>query len=184
MRGAEAVLSRSTFEGKECLIKERIEKKYRNKELDEFLRKGRTRREARILKRCAEIGINCPKVYETDEYKIKISFIGGERAPESEKVLREAGKVLAELHNGSIIHGDFTLANLVRTGDKIYVIDFGLGYFSHKIEDKAVDVFTMLRSLHSEKHRNVFLEEYSGKCREGKKVLNRIKVIEGRVRYS
>lgn len=184
MRGAEAVLNHSTFEGIPCLIKDRIPKSYRIKELDLFLRKFRTKREAKLLRRATEIGVPCPLVYEVGEFSIKLSFLEGDRPKENKKNAKDAAEILAKLHSSDIIHGDFTFANLLLCKGKMYVIDFGLGSFSHKIEHKAVDVFTMLLSLHDRELRKLFLDSYLANCKEPEKIKSRLEHVSKRVRYS
>ncbi len=98
---------------------------------------------------------------------------------------REAGALLARLHEADIIHGDYTPANLIESKDRksIFVIDFGLGFVSNDIEDKAVDVFTMLRSLQGPQGKAAFLEGY-GMYRRSGEVAGRVKEVESRVRYA
>lgn len=91
----------------------------------------------------------------------------------------EAGRILARLHEADIIHGDYTPANLIKD-DRIHVIDFGLGFISSDIEDKAVDVFTMLRAIDE---KDAFLEGYTAYGKAGS-VLKRLKKVEKRVRYA
>lgn len=202
MRGAEAVVSHSTFEGKPCLVKDRIPKSYRIKELDVSLRKRRTKREAKLLRKALEAGVPCPAVLETSEFTIKISYLEGDRPEENRKNIKNAAQLLAKLHSLDIIHGDFTFANLLllserrnvhnckRSGasfpckGKMHVIDFGLGSFSHKIEHKTIDVFTMLLSIHDKKFRKVFLDSYLVNSKDSEKIKERLEHVSKRVRYS
>ena len=62
--GAEAKIYSTSVKGLACIIKERIKKRYRLKEIDEKLRKARTRHEASLLARAARSGVNVPKVVE------------------------------------------------------------------------------------------------------------------------
>ena len=57
-QGAEAILER---EG-DLLYKKRIAKPYRHEKLDEFLRKTRTKREVKVLKLAANLGILVPEI--------------------------------------------------------------------------------------------------------------------------
>ncbi|MBD3210586.1 Kae1-associated serine/threonine protein kinase [Candidatus Micrarchaeota archaeon] len=180
MKGAEAVLRKSTLLGKPVVIKDRISKKYRIKKLDEKLRRERTRAEARLLHRAKLAGADCPVVLEVKEFSLTIGFIEGKRPEMTQSQALKAGKMLADLHDSDIIHGDYTPANLILGGETLYVIDFGLGFVSSDIEDKAVDVFTMLRAI-SEK--DSFLEGYSS-CKKAKSILKRVKAVEKRVRYA
>ena len=113
---------------------------------------------------------------------ILFSFIPGKLASEVKlngKDLGEFARILAKLHSSNIIHGDFTPANLI-IGKKISVIDFGLGFFSHKLEDKAVDVFTMRQAL-GKKDGGKFVKSYF--LYGEKAVLERMEVVEKRARY-
>ncbi len=184
MKGSEAILTRSFFEGKECVVKNRALKKYRNEKLDIFLRKKRTKSEAKILKRLNDEKISAPKIYFFDDFSITMEFLHGARADENGKNIKEAGLILSKIHSIDIIHGDYTFANLMEAKGKIYVFDFGLGYFSSKIEDKAVDVFTMLLSLHDKKHKEIFLDSYFSSCKDSEKIKKRLDAISKRIRYS
>ncbi len=147
MRGAEAVVNRTVFLGRNAVVKDRISKKYRAKGLDEKLRQSRTRVEARILNRAKTAGVKCPTVLKVDDFSITMTFMEGKRPVMSKEESIEAGRILAMLHSAGIIHGDYTPANLLKSGKGLSVIDFGLGFFSNYTEDQAVDVYTMLRAI-------------------------------------
>lgn len=182
MRGAEAVVSRGNFIGREVVVKDRISKKYRIKSLDEKLRRSRTKVEARLLHRAKTADVKCPVVMKVDDFTITMTFIEGKRPGMNKKESKEAGKILARLHSAGIIHGDYTPANLLKKGNELFVIDFGLGFFSDYIEDKAVDVYTMLRAL-DEKEKKEFLKGYKT-YKKSNSVFRRLKDIEKRVRYA
>src|SRR3989344_5944050 len=143
-QGAEAVIKLS----KNKIIKERIKKNYRIKEIDEKLRKFRTKRESNILKKA--VFVNVPKVYNTNEKDMIIEmeyikgillkdFLNKNNLNEILKICNLLGNNIAQLHDHEIIHGDLTTTNLILKDDKVYFIDFGLAFISHKSEDKAVD---------------------------------------------
>lgn len=184
MKGAEAVITKSTFQGKPCFVKERIPKEYRIEELDLSLRKRRTKREAKLLKKAVDSGIRCPEVFEISQFSIKFSIIKGKRPEETKENMKKAAEILAKLHSINIIHGDFTFANLLLSKGKMHVIDFGLGSFSHKIEHKAIDVFTMFLSLHDKGLRAEFFESYLRNSKDKEKIKERLERISQRVRYS
>lgn len=190
-KGAEAVVSFSKLLGKKVIIKNRVIKKYRAKELDLNLRKIRTRIEARLLHKSKLAGVLCPTVLSVDDFSIIMTYVAGKRPTSSnQKIFRIAGQYLAKLHNANIIHGDYTPANLLvcknsgknKQSDPLYVIDFGLGFFSTDIEDKAVDVLTMLKAI-NEKCGKAFLLGYKlhSKYRQ---VMQRIEQVKSRVRYA
>lgn len=185
MRGAEAVLRKGTLLGRNVVIKERVKKSYRAAALDKKLRIERTRNEARLLHKAKLAGVSCPTVLEIDEFEITMDRIAGKRPEMNKKNAAECGKILAKLHAADIIHGDYTPANIMQNGNEMYVIDFGLGFISQDIEDKAVDVFTMLRSISDEKIRNVFLDGYKSIAKDkAETVFTRVNQVEKRVRYA
>lgn len=186
MRGAEAVVKVVDFIGHRAVCKSRVPKAYRAGALDRKLRAERTRVEARLLNRAKLAGVSCPTVLMFDEFELVMSFVEGSRPKMDAVEAREAGKILASLHKEDIIHGDFTPANLIERGGKMHVIDFGLGFVSSDIEDKAVDVFTMQRAL-GESGKAGSVEAFIGGYMDypkAEKVLSRVKEVEKRVRYA
>ena len=187
-QGAEAIL----YQEKNKLIKERIPKTYRIKEIDDKLRKFRTRREGKILEKAS---INVPKVFKIDDnnMKIEMEFIPGKllkdilddlSVSERNKICRQIGQEISKLHEQNIIHGDLTTSNMIYYKDKIYFIDFGLSFFSHKIEDKAVDLHLLKQALESKHYKHfestfkTILSSY-----KNKEVLSRLQIVEKRGRY-
>ena len=73
--------------------------------------------------------------------------------------------------------------------EKIYFIDFGLGYISKKIEDKAVDLYLLKQALEAKHFKNYHelikevFESYKKNYSEAEKIFERIKTIEKRGRY-
>jgi TP53 regulating kinase-like protein len=183
MKGAEAVLIAARIINRDALIKSRIPKAYRIKELDEKLRTERTRMEARLLNKAKLAGVSCPTVLEVGAFDITMGRLPGRRPEMDETRCKEAGALLAKLHAADIIHGDFTPANLLCDGKTLYVIDFGLGYISNDIEDKAVDVFTMLRAIETKGGKDAFVSGYKA-YQKAKQVLARVAIVEKRVRYA
>lgn len=183
MRGAEAILRKGRLLGRRTAVKERMRKSYRIASLDERLRRERTRGEARLLHKAKLAGVKCPTVLEVNEFSITMDFVKGNRPKMAGDEAAECGRMLAKLHAADIIHGDYTPANIIRSGKELYIIDFGLGFVSKDIEDKAVDVFTMLRALESEDKRKAFLSGYRA-YEKADSVLKRVKGVEKRVRYA
>ncbi|MCX6778079.1 MAG: KEOPS complex kinase/ATPase Bud32 [Candidatus Micrarchaeota archaeon] len=188
-KGAEAELYEAEIIGKTAVIKDRIRKKYRIPQIDVELRKTRTKREAKLLTEAKIAGVRCPLVYQIGEFTITMSRIGGKLMKDSLKGrrlpgnLRTAGKYLALLHLAGIIHGDYTTANVMVDGTEVTIIDFGLGSFSEDLEDKAVDVLLMKKSLGSKKLYAHFLSGYAKANPKSKKVLERLAEVERRGRY-
>ena len=181
-RGAEAIIEKEDG----IIIKERVRKRYRIKELDDFLRKSRTRKEVRLMVEAKRNGIETPKIIEYDENKgiIKMEFIEGMSFEKIKKEdCKKIGKMIKKMHDSGIIHGDLTTSNMIKRNGNIFLIDFGLGFFSNKIEDKAEELILFKRSLETkyknwEECWNSFKENYNDE-----EVFERMKKIEKRWRY-
>lgn len=185
------------------ILKERIVKSYRHPVLDEQIRKSRTKRESKILIKAKEAGVNVPKVLNADKkgipkdkYNLEIEFIEGDKLSETlnsykkEKqfeVMEKLGKQVSILHEKDIIHGDLTTSNVIFSEDKIFIIDFGLGFISLRLEDKAVDLHLIKQALEAKHWQNwerlfkQFLEGYVWEKSE--EVLEQLKKVEARGRY-
>jgi len=94
------------------------------------------------------------------------------------------------LHKEKIIHGDLTTSNMILNEKEIYLIDFGLGFFNGKYEDKGVDIHLLKQALEAKHFKNatILFEEFekgysSIEAKEAKKVFERMKAIEKRGRY-
>lgn len=189
-RGAEAVI----FKDKD-IVKERIPKAYRLKQIDEKLRKARTRREAKILNKLQEMRFPAPTLVDTDELSvIEMDFIKGPKIRDAldsrnhKKLCAEIGKKIAILHNAGIIHGDLTTSNMI-LAEEVYFIDFGLSFFSDKVEDKAVDLHLLKQALES-KHYKIWescfksaIAAYKKHADNSKEILARLEIVELRGRY-
>ncbi len=189
--GAEAVIYR---EG-DTAIKERISKSYRLPILDFTIRSSRTRKEAKLLAKASPF---TPPVLSVDEKKMQITmqYIPGTLLRDAlqyldtrkqRTIMRTLGSIVAHLHSKDIIHGDLTSSNILLHNNQIYLIDFGLGCISAKIEDKAVDLHLLRQALQS-KHYTLwehawksFLNGYTWK--QNKDVLTRLTKVSQRGRY-
>jgi TP53 regulating kinase-like protein len=183
--GAEAIIFKSNLFLFPSIIKQRIEKKYRPKVLDEQLRFSRTKAEAKILFKAKKASVLCPYVFGVINDSIFMQFIEGKTLNKFKKVpnnlLKLAAFYLASLHKNDIVHGDYTFANLMLTNKKeLFVIDFGLSFISKDDEDKAVDLLTMLKSLNKSK-ASLFAKYYSSYGLEHIVLL--AKKIQKRARY-
>ena len=186
--GAEAILYKEG--GK--VIKERVSKPYRIPEIDLKLRKERTRVEAKILRTLERAGISVPAVLKEDNENmiLEIEFLNGEKVRDyldkikDVEVCKQIGEVTEKMHNANVVHGDLTTSNLILKENKIYLIDFGLGEFSQRVEDKAVDLHLFKECLVSKHHEiwekcwQKFLEGY-----KNQDVIKRLKIVEARGRY-
>jgi TP53 regulating kinase-like protein len=190
-QGAEAVILRSGDE----VVKERVSKGYRHPEIDEELRKTRTRREAKVISKLNEIGVPGPGLKEMDDkgMKVVMEFIDGEKVRDvlhndPERLGEEIGMLLGKMHNAHIIHHDLTTSNMILRDGKIHFIDFGLSFFSHKPEDKAVDIHLLDRAMESYHHKiypacfNAALMGYKKSCESHSEVLDRFEQVKARGR--
>ncbi|MEM0150049.1 MAG: KEOPS complex kinase/ATPase Bud32 [Candidatus Micrarchaeaceae archaeon] len=187
--GAEATIYEVRAQNCSLILKYRPAKGYRVKNLDNMLRARRTRVEARALGAAHNIGVNVPLLRLVSKYGILTSMVKGSMLKDMlnrnskllNKTLREAGRHLAALHSAGIVHGDYTPANIMVDGETVYVIDFGLASFTNSIEDKALDLLLMKRSL-SSAHFNSFMEGYKALSNQSE-VCRRLAEIERRGRY-
>lgn len=194
-RGAEAII----YKTKDSIVKERIRKKYRHPKLDKSIIKKRTKAETKLLRKVSLI-IDVPRVIDSNENKIFIEEIAGDKLSiklnsypkeKQKEVMKKVGESIAKIHKAGIIHGDLTTSNMIYFNDeKLYMIDFGLGYFNGKIEDKAVDVHVLkeaLNSKHFQNANNLFKWFKQGYLKinkdQGEKVFERLSAIEKRGRY-
>ncbi len=228
-QGAEAVISLKD----NLVIKNRISKSYRIKELDEKIRKRRTKAEKNLLEKACRI-INAPNPLPLKEFNvIEMPYIRGKRLSDcldsfplqkQKEICEKIGENISKLHNENIIHGDLTPGNMIlaesdRIDDdktdninkkdksfdindidkqiskrddntfKIFFIDFGLGFISAKIEDKAVDLHLLREALEAgfAKNQEALFDSvkkgYSKDYKDSKLVLERFKAVERRGRY-
>ena len=66
-----------------------------------------------------------------------------------EDIAYRLGLEIRKLHSAGIIHGDITSSNVMLKDGKLVFIDFGLGRYSQVVEDKAVDLLVLKKSLQS-----------------------------------
>jgi len=190
--GAEAIIEKI----EKTINKTRISKSYRHPELDKKIIQQRTKKETKILVKTNKL-INSPKLISSTTNQISIDFIDGKTLSKSldnltsyQKICNQIGNGLAKLHDSGIIHGDLTTSNMIleKKSDKIFFIDFGLGFHSNRIEDKAVDLHLIKEALEA-KHPKIselafekILKGYK-KSKNYQKVLVRLEKVEARGRY-
>jgi len=189
-QGAEAII----YLDKDQIKKERVSKGYRIEELDEKLRKLRTRSEGKIIEKLNKL-IKVPRIIDVDDKRKEIimEYINGKKLSECleelnwKSVCKKIGIGIGKLHNQNIIHGDLTTSNMILRDDEVYFIDFGLGFHSHKIEDKAVDLHLLKQALEAKHYKiaeeciKIIFENY--KSERYKEVLEQLKKVESRGRY-
>lgn len=188
-KGAEATIYRDG----DIVKKDRESKSYRIKGIDDKLRKFRTRREAKVIKKLQDLNFPGPGLVNMDDknMNIEMGFVKGDKVKDvlhknHIALSKEIGQKLALLHQNNIIHADLTTSNMI-LNDQIYFIDFGLSFFSEKVEDKACDLHLLRQALES-KHYKIYEEcfsavlegykEYSGSSL----VIDRLEKVEKRGR--
>ena len=215
-QGAEAKIFLD--EKNNLITKERVSKSYRIKEIDSKIIKQRTKAETKLLSKVSEIVNAPKPIDSKEINKIIMPFIEGKKLSEylddfslaeQKKICKQIGESVAKIHGADIIHGDLTTSNMIlinsnsersepvggRVGKspvykkfKIFFIDFGLGYISQKVEDKAVDLHLLKQALEAKHFKNweiLFKEFCKGyeKNTEHKKVFERLTAVERRGRY-
>jgi len=179
------------------LKKIRLPKTYRLEIIDRKLRKFRNKREFKILTKLYEAKVNVPQPFElienTKEEEQEIAFtfeyINGENVKKNinETILNLAFNEIIKIHNQNITHSDLTTLNMIYFNNKVYIIDFGLGLFSHKAEDKAVDLnifFNCIKNEHPEFYnkKEELIETYLEKAQNSEKTIKSLNNIEKRGR--
>jgi Kae1-associated kinase Bud32 len=202
-KGAEAELKSLILDGENALSKRRISKGYRNPILDEKIRKLRTRSEAKLLREAGMV-VNVPKIIKVDEAKSEIvmEFIDGvplkQVIEKNPSLCVTAGEGIKKLHDLGIIHGDLTTSNIIflkkpKTTElkervvakgSLFFIDFGLGFFSKRLEDCATDLVVFKKTFNAthSKLKNgweLVMKGYSPSAA----LVKRIEEIEKRARY-
>lgn len=200
-QGAEAKLYLGRHDNQDVIIKDRIQKKYRIRQIDEKIRKKRTSLESNLLSEARRAGVPTPRILEIDykNHKIIMEYIDGKRIKEllnesDEKTIKklssEIGMLVGKLHSRDIIHGDLTTSNMILKDEKIYFIDFGLGFFSKKIEDKGVDLKLLKEALKSTHFKILnlcwknIIKAYEKEYKDAGRVLKKVEEIERRGRYT
>ncbi|ERH06187.1 MAG: metallohydrolase, glycoprotease/Kae1 family [Halonotius sp. J07HN4] len=155
-RGAEAVVETVAAADASVALpdrsvrKHRVSKPYRHPDLDATLTQERTTAEARLTAEARAAGVPTPLVWDVDRETATIRFQHVGEADLAERLTAESvttvGRHLATLHNAGIVHGDPTPRN-VRVGDRVWLIDFGLGFHTSHIEDYAMDLHVLRGSL-------------------------------------
>ena len=193
-QGAEALL---ILKGDE-VTKRRIKKSYRLLSIDDNIRKLRTRSEGKLLEKASRL-VSIPKIIKVDEKtkEIVMEFVDGKRLSDfldsfplekQKEILRFVGEETAKLHDADIVHGDLTTSNMILHNSKIYFIDFGLGFHSHKAEDKAVDIHLLRQALEAKHFKHwqelfeYFLRGYSI-SKHDSLIIRQFKKVEARGRY-
>ena len=188
--GAEAVVEILRSEKK--VVKVRPRKEYRIKELDEKIRKDRTRREARLMNK-AKASVDLPRVLSVDEKKftIEMEFIDGVPVKELgagiDEVAGRIGEQVGRLHSIGIAHNDLTTSNMISKEGRIFLIDFGLATRG-RVEDFATDLKVLHECLEAshkitDKTWGLLVAGYKKGNPDWEAVLKRLEKVYSRGRY-
>lgn len=201
--GAEAIVSKLEWNGFKLVSKHRVPKPYRMPELDKWVRERRTLHEAKIISDLKKAGVPCPAVVlmDRDDSTLYIQFIEGSELKKAldelppklvESIARNLGEIVGRMHSNRIAHGDLTTSNiLIDRNGKLYLIDFGLSAVTDDLEELAVDIHLLDRSLESahhplrEKFMKNFLKGYSSIMGRDftLRIIEKVKEIRRRGRY-
>ena len=190
-KGAEAVITRE----ENTVKKARVAKGYRIRQIDEKLRKQRTRSEASLMRAARRAGIKVPAIAEESNFEIAMEFINGQKIKDIfendyESLAEKIAESVARMHENDIIHGDLTTSNMILKDGGIHFIDFGLGFTSKRIEDKAIDLFLLHEAIESTHHKvldgawKIILNTYRRHYPEAEHVIKALQKIEKRRRYT
>ena len=194
-RGAEADVYLIPWFKTVAISKLRSPKKYRNITLDNLIRGRRTIHEATMLNDVKTTGIKTPFIYFLDPKRAEIimEYIDGENVKNilSPEIGFEMGKYVSILHNKNIIHGDLTTSNFIKRKKDLYLIDFGLSFYSQRIEDMATDI-RIIKEILSSAHTQIFYDTYERFLKgyelttnnNFSRILKVVKDIEARGRYA
>lgn len=209
-QGAEAIIY---LKGNK-IIKDRISKSYRHPKIDKAIIKRRTKSEKKILEKTSKI-IDTPLPEELKkDNKIIMPFIDGKKLSQhldkfplakQKQIMKLIGISVGKLHKAHIAHGDLTTSNMIYVShppsskkekdskneeNKVYFIDFGLGFQNAKYEDKGIDIHLLKQALEAKHFKNwkILFSEFEKAYKliepsESKKVLERLLSIEKRGRY-
>ncbi|NHV98675.1 MAG: Kae1-associated serine/threonine protein kinase [Thaumarchaeota archaeon] len=195
-QGAEAIVDLCEWLGREVVVKTRIAKSYRVRELDDLIRRSRTIREASLLSSAKKAGVETPFIYHVNPVEgwILMSYVKGESLRSMQgssmfpSLVNRLGSIVGKLHAAGIVHGDLTPANVIISGGRLVLIDFGLGEYSNEVEKKAEDIYMLVSSLaplpDHEVLAKMFLEGYRSSAGESAgRVEERLREISVRGRY-
>ncbi len=200
-KGAEADLYVVEWNGLKAIKKLRKPKKYRHPEIDSTLTKTRTNHEADIIHRAKQHGVSTPLLYSVDNEKgvIVMEYIDGikirdlvDQLDDEERynLFVRIGYFSGKLHKAGIVHGDLTTSNIIKSGDRIVFIDFGLSEVNYEVEKRGVDLNLMNRMLTSTHYKYqesllaAFKEGYRKSMgEEADAALERMEEVSKRGRY-
>ena len=192
MVGGESFISRQEIFGLDAIVKERMRREYRIKEIDIKINNSRMKRELSILSALRKTGIMTPLIYfaDYDKFRIYMQYIEGKKLStvlneeRAREILVNVGRMVGRMHEARISHGDLTPGNII-VADDVYVIDPSMGEINAEIENMGVDIHLMKESLKSLGYSHLFryfLLGYSEFKGSGE-IIEKVREIEDRRRY-
>ncbi len=184
--------------GLRVLVKERVAKPYRLREVDERIRFRRTINEAKNMLAASRLVPPVPEVYDVDtsRFIIRMRYIKSPRLmdllPSRSDLLQLFAKYLAILHSNGFMHGDPTPPANALVGDRLYIIDFGLSARMPgnglSVEEAAIDLNILMKSLESNNMAELVQIAVDAYQRElggplGSSVVNQVRKIRRMARY-
>lgn len=155
--GAEAIIQKVLWRGLLLIAKRRVPKPYRHPELDREIRRKRTINEARVMHRSKTLGVPCPAIIHVElaTSTIYMQYIEGRDmrevlnsdAAQSLRLAEKIGEMVGKMHRAGVYHGDIVPSNIMVSDGLPVLIDFGLSGFSSELEEHAIDVHLLERSL-------------------------------------
>jgi len=202
-QGAEATVFSGYWMGERAVLKKRNRRTYRHPDLDRRLIRQRLSVEVRVLTKLHSTKVVCPSLFDVDidEGWIILSEVDGITLYESLligksgiKQIRDFGRLIRQLHELGISHGDLTTHNvIIDDSGKLTLIDFGLSKITPEIEHLGLDLQVLhecLNASHFEEEGAIeaMIEGYLSHSKEifspsASEVIDRFNSIRGRVRY-
>lgn len=204
-KGAESDILEKSYLGEDAILKKRVSKSYRVKEIDNKIRKMRTKSESKLISDIKTCGVKSPVLFDVnlEDESILMEKIHGNLVKDimdslsSEDRFNLAKKIgynIGLMHNKDIIHGDITSSNMMVDDEGNFVfLDFGLGSYSDLVEDKATDLLVLKKSFQSIDYEianetfdwilDGYIDSYEDDLNKNM-ILNKIKEIESRGRYT
>lgn len=194
--GAEADIRTGEIYSRKCIYKTRIQKRYRNHDLDQRMRKSRMSNEFLMLHRMEDSGITVPAVYLYDAQSMTIvlerlnGFLLRDQIEEMTKMelsstLEKLIESVSRMHRSGISHGDLTTSNIFLNQDEIVFIDPSMGSLNADSEEKATDLFLLEESLRNSGVDDPEIVEaiYRRYGDQNLEVLQRLDALKRRRRY-
>lgn len=198
--GAESNLYLSTYLGFRVVVKHRFKKPYMAPRLAERLIKERTASEARVLMSVNESGVRAPLPLYIDPGRglLVMEYIEGALLrdviaklswEDLRRTAETVGLYVARMHSRDLVHGDLTTSNIILRGGEVFLIDFGLSFFSKRPTDKASDLRVLEKAVISS-HPGVFdsffpafVESYMKHMRDGEEIMKEFLRLSTMGRY-